>query len=130
MGTKNNPGQFDCYANAEPDEPMFVLLGRDRHAEVLTRLWAILRAHDGEDEEKIAEAIQCANNMERWGDGLGKYRLNGAKTFGDGEWEKDKARPSSKVVEQVFFAATKDLDEHPDGFDHSCQCQTCLSYGD
>lgn len=21
MGTKNNPGNFDCYANAEPDEP-------------------------------------------------------------------------------------------------------------
>lgn len=32
MGTKNNPGAFDCYANAEPDEPMFVLLGRDKHA--------------------------------------------------------------------------------------------------
>lgn len=29
MGTKNNPGAFDCYANAEPDEPMFVLLARD-----------------------------------------------------------------------------------------------------
>ena len=28
MGTKNNPGRFDCYGNAEPDEPIFVLLGR------------------------------------------------------------------------------------------------------
>ena len=32
MGTKNNPGQFDCYRNAEPDEPMFVLLARDERA--------------------------------------------------------------------------------------------------
>lgn len=23
MGSKTNPGQFDCYANALPDEPMF-----------------------------------------------------------------------------------------------------------
>lgn len=30
MGTKNNPGEFDCYANAAPDEPMFILLGRDQ----------------------------------------------------------------------------------------------------
>ena len=39
MGTKNNPGTFDCYANAEGDEPMFVLLGRDKHAPTLVWLW-------------------------------------------------------------------------------------------
>lgn len=38
MGTKNNPGRYDCYANAEPDEPMFVLLGHDRHAATLVRI--------------------------------------------------------------------------------------------
>ena len=31
MGTKNNPGKFDCYANAKPDEPLFVLLVAFRH---------------------------------------------------------------------------------------------------
>jgi hypothetical protein len=25
MGTKNNPGKFDCYANAEPDSPAAAL---------------------------------------------------------------------------------------------------------
>ena len=25
MGTKNEPGEFDCYAAAEPDEPMFII---------------------------------------------------------------------------------------------------------
>lgn len=30
MGTKNQPGSFDCYANAKGDEPLFVLLGRDK----------------------------------------------------------------------------------------------------
>ena len=23
MGTKNNPGSYDCYANLDPDEPYF-----------------------------------------------------------------------------------------------------------
>ena len=64
MGTKNNPGQFDCYANAEPDEPMFVLLGRDKHAPLLVRLWADLRRMEGEDPEKVAEAIRCVNLMD------------------------------------------------------------------
>lgn len=43
MGTKSNPGDFDCYAKAEPDEPIFVLLGRDRHAPTLIWLWAAMR---------------------------------------------------------------------------------------
>lgn len=63
MGTKNNPGKFDCYANAEPDEPMFVLLGRDKHAPLLVKLWADLRAMEGEDIAKVTEAILCANAM-------------------------------------------------------------------
>lgn len=67
MGTKNNPGKFDCYANAEPDEPMFVLLGRDRHASVLVWLWAKLRELDGEGEEKVKEAENCAFAMVKWG---------------------------------------------------------------
>lgn len=63
MGTKNNPGKFDCYANAEPDEPMFVLLGRDKHAQLLVKLWADLRLMDGEDIEKVTEAVRCATAM-------------------------------------------------------------------
>jgi len=63
MGTKNNPGKFDCYANAEPDEPMFILLGRDKHAPTLVWLWATLREFDSEDAAKVAEARQCCADM-------------------------------------------------------------------
>ena len=66
MGSKNNPGKFDCYANAEPDEPMFVLLGRDRHAPSLVWLWATLRELDQETPEKVAEARQCVVDMMVW----------------------------------------------------------------
>lgn len=73
MGTKNNPGAFDCYAKAAPDEPMFILLGRDRHAALLVQLWAWLRLADGEDQARVAEALQCAEAMAAFARGRGKW---------------------------------------------------------
>lgn len=66
MGTKNNPGQFDCYAKAEPDEPLFVLLGRDKHAPTLVWLWATLRELDDEHPVTVEEARLCASEMMKW----------------------------------------------------------------
>ena len=87
MGTKNNPGQFDCYANAEPDEPMFVLLGRDRLAPFLVSIWSKIRMGDLEaagvvftkmafevaplyqaapDVDKAGEALNCSLAMFAW----------------------------------------------------------------
>lgn len=66
MGTKNSPGQFDCYAKAEPDEPMFVLLGRDKHAPTLVWLWAALRELDGERADVVSEARDCMSAMLIW----------------------------------------------------------------
>lgn len=87
MGTKNNPGKFDCYASAEPDEPMFVLLARDPSAPWLTVAWAALRNGDLQGamdhmkdafealqtagktttpNEKLSEAIGCGFKMLKW----------------------------------------------------------------
>ncbi len=89
MGTKNNPGKFDCHANAEPDEPMFILLARDPLAPFLTSLWAKVRLGDYEaaeavfnrmirdhlmkygaepDVDKAGEAMECASTMFDWYD--------------------------------------------------------------
>jgi hypothetical protein len=73
MGTKLTPGAFDCYADAKPDEPMFILLGRDPMAGILVRLWARLRDDAGEDPAKVEEAVRCAAEMERYAIGLGKH---------------------------------------------------------
>lgn len=86
MGTKNNPGKFDCYAKADPDEPMFILLGRDPLAPSLVLMWACFANGDVvgalaefnhvaqeilpqfEDkptsEDKLKEAVACAEAME------------------------------------------------------------------
>jgi hypothetical protein len=67
MGTKNKPGAYDCYANAAPDEPMFVLLARDPSAHLLVGLWALIREKlSSDDEEKIEEARGRADAMQQW----------------------------------------------------------------
>ena len=67
MSTKNNPGLFDAYAAAHPDEPIFVLLGRDPQAADLVRLWAIGRDFlEGADDPQIEAAYECAAAMRAW----------------------------------------------------------------
>jgi hypothetical protein len=73
MGTKNNPGKFDCYKNAYPNEPMFILLGRDVCAGDLVRKWADDRERAINNGEKpvtdlpmVWEARECARSMDRY----------------------------------------------------------------
>lgn len=79
MGTKNNPGKFDCYANAEPDEPMFVLLGRDPTAALVVTFWRAMRMQLCPDDARLAlehhkleEARTCSLAMETWAREHGK----------------------------------------------------------
>lgn len=82
MGSKTEPGTYDCYANALPDEPMFVLLGRDPRAPEAVRLWAKLRSADIDagrrprtDRPVVAEAYTCSSKMEAWREANeGKWR--------------------------------------------------------
>jgi len=89
LGTKNNPGKWDCHSNAEPDKPLFTLLARDPTAEFFVAAWAAVRAGDVDsagrlmrdavaelvkvgkqplpyNSEKSVEAQQCAKAMRTW----------------------------------------------------------------
>lgn len=66
MGTKNNPGDYDCYENAHDDEPMFVLLAKDSNAPDLVDTWAELYLLKGGSRDKAQEAFDCANAMRKW----------------------------------------------------------------
>lgn len=73
MGTKENPGKFDCYHLADDDEPMFVLLARDYTAPDLVDRWAeqrmqaILLGFKPRDHLlKVDEAQACARAMREW----------------------------------------------------------------
>jgi hypothetical protein len=82
MGTKNDPGDFDCYSNALPDEPMFILLARDPSAPKLVTDWALLRHEDirngwrpESDRRMVQDAIDCAKAMRKWrSENDGKWR--------------------------------------------------------
>jgi hypothetical protein len=88
MGTKTNPGKYDCLSKAEPDEPVFVLMARDPVAPKLVDLWAavsygskaaaraffddLLKFADEieplQPADKCNEAYECAKEMEAWAD--------------------------------------------------------------
>jgi hypothetical protein len=66
MSTKNRPGQFDCYAKLDPDEPFFILRGQDSEAADFVEMWAIRAGSLGCDHDKVLEAHACAEEMRRW----------------------------------------------------------------
>jgi hypothetical protein len=68
MSTKQNPGQYDCYAKLADDEPYFVLRAKDPMAPALIELWAEQRRVQYGDYPKLSEARQCARAMRVWKD--------------------------------------------------------------
>ena len=72
MGTKNNPGGYDCYAKLADDEPSFLLRANDPLSPTLVRLWAFMyRLRKGvaitlEQRRKADEAENVAADMELW----------------------------------------------------------------
>ena len=77
MGTRANPGTFDCYAAAADDEPIFTLRANDPLAANMVRIWAdeylaLKSLSGGLDEKavrKLRDARICADAMDAWRDG-------------------------------------------------------------
>lgn len=80
MGTKRNPGRFDCYHEVMPDEPIFVLRAKDPVAPEVIEFWAERwgkerlennprtkdRLHPERVMSKQDEALKCAAAMREW----------------------------------------------------------------
>jgi hypothetical protein len=119
MGTKQNPGEFDCYANALPDEPMFVLLARDPDFHWTVMEWALRceqEIYRGErpqsDMAMISEAINCAKIGAKW-------RLEN-----DGKWRKkpgavDKRSSLIALKSRIDIRLDNRLCEMQEGWDGS-----------
>lgn len=65
--------KFDGWEKAEPDEPTFTLLARDRRAPHIIKQWAYERQRDiatgrkpESDMEQVTEARRIAVAMENW----------------------------------------------------------------
>lgn len=114
MSSKLMPGEFDCYAAALPDEPMFILLARDPSAPEMLRAWArrrrddIFKAHDGpvpddakEDLRKATQAEAIADDMTVWRrDNLGRWR-------GGEERRAERAAPDELAMEAMRQGAIR-----------------------
>lgn len=66
MGTLSNPGLYNCLSRAEPDEPLFHILGRDRMGPSLVDIWALARRAEGEDAAVVNDAFDVASSMRNW----------------------------------------------------------------
>lgn len=73
MGTKQNPGRFDCYDKAHADEPIFTLRAKDPNAPAIVEAWAAnarmlieLGTRPPSDIAKVEEALDCARAMRIW----------------------------------------------------------------
>jgi hypothetical protein len=117
MATKSNPGECDCYDKAEPDEPMFVLLGRDRHAPTLVWLWATLRELDDENPAVVSDARDTVAAMIKWAAqhgrqsaGLGQATLAGVmeliRSVNGAVKNADNAQTSDEILRR-WLAATE-----------------------
>ena len=94
MPSKLQPGEFDAYRAALPDEEYFVLLARDKSAPTMLRIWADTRRkeiiqrvgngawspQDIEDLRKCSEADACADRMITW------------RAQNDGQWREGAER--------------------------------------
>lgn len=73
MGLWDQELTTGCFARAKKDEPMFILLSRDRLAPLLVRAWALLRrcqiyigTKPPSDFERCDEADALARQMRAW----------------------------------------------------------------
>lgn len=51
MGTKNNPGTFDCYKKLDPNEPYFVLRAHHPISPQLVLIWKLICCNQFEEAD-------------------------------------------------------------------------------
>lgn len=92
MYTKINPSKTNAYANAEPNEPIFTLIGRDPDAALIVHIWATLRLRQirigmledtVEERDQISEAISVSQEMSRYSSLRATKKLAERITFND-----------------------------------------------
>ena len=85
MGTKAQPGFYSYLGKAEPDEPVFVLMGRDPLAPMLIRRWADHAGRSGERPDKVAEAYALAQQFDEYRKTYGQRPRHGVVLPDDSE---------------------------------------------
>ncbi len=67
MNTLENPSKHDCRKKLLPDEPIFILRGKDPNASKTIHYWvAGYLQRGGRNLKKVCEALDLAQQMEEW----------------------------------------------------------------
>ena len=66
MPTKANPGPYDAYAHADPDEPLIVITARYPGAAELTAQYAAQLEKAKADKARVAAVKATAEAMRKW----------------------------------------------------------------
>lgn len=122
MGTKNNPGQYDCYSKLEDDEPYFLLRGKDPVAASLVREWVqkrimrqlgSTRPIDNPTHflDKLTEAMKIAKDMEDYCINL---HMSGGKAKKPGPPEKSIDKLRQELVSQGGYRSGRNIIEPKD----------------
>lgn len=64
-----------CLKKAGDDEPIFVLRAQDKTAPLAVRAWAATAKLVGAGDDKVAEALKTADEMEAWQKANGRAKL-------------------------------------------------------
>lgn len=126
MANKSNPGMFRCYEAALPDEPMFVLLGRDPAGPTTIEFWAnernrLGKTKDPDDNARIGAALREADEMRTW---RGKIMAHAEETGEQPAWRLPRPEehgddrpirlePPAPVPPNIWYGYDDPEHEHP-----------------
>lgn len=107
MPSKQNPGVFDCYKAALPDEPIFVILGRDLAGPATLERWALERTKLGltasqDDRDRIAAALDEAKEMQEWRERNVEMSIDGVPPWKLPRQVLDEMEPIFQRPDQTF----------------------------
>lgn len=75
MKMANKKDGIPCYDKASDEEPLFVLRAQDLLGPEMVREWAHRAASLGTPQEKVEEALHCADQMEGWQVSTGRRKV-------------------------------------------------------
>ena len=114
MGSKTQPGAFNCYQSALPDEPIFTLLARDPTAPDVIRTWSRQRRDDifkGPDAGAFSDAqtddLRKATEAEAVADEMTVWRRANEGVWRNPEMRINQTRFATEHWETIEEGATK-----------------------
>lgn len=93
--TRSDPEKYDYFYRLAPDEPHFLLMGRDLDSSIVVHMWAIMRNRQiaigmredtPEERRQISDALICAHELNVYADSVKLKKLRQRTTYDHEGW--------------------------------------------